>query len=56
MRGEPGREHRQRRDRPLRQPRLDGVAVHHLPVSQHVRAADVDGAVDVGRDPRGPSR
>ena len=37
---------------PLPQTRLDRVAVHHLAVAQHIGAADVDGAVHVGRHPR----
>jgi hypothetical protein len=28
---------------------LDGVSVHHLAVAQHIGAADVEGAVDVGQ-------
>ena len=36
------------------EPRLDGVSVHHLAVPQHVGAADVEGAVEVGGHARRP--
>ena len=47
--GEPRREHRQRRDRALRESGLDRVAVHELAVAVDVGTADVERAVHLGR-------
>ncbi|CAM5717055.1 hypothetical protein SALBM217S_02633 [Streptomyces griseoloalbus] len=46
---QPGGEHRHRHDDPPAQTGDLGVAAHHVAVRQHVRAADVEGPVDVGR-------
>ena len=48
LRGEPGCEHGESGDGALLEPRLERVAVHHLAVAQHIGAADVEGAVDLG--------
>ena len=48
-----GRQHRDLDDGPRRQLRDPGEALHHLPVGQHVRAADVEAAADLWRDRRG---
>ncbi|EOY45544.1 putative integral membrane protein [Streptomyces lividans 1326] len=41
--GQPGGQHRHRQDQPSGQLGDAGVALHHLPVGQDVRAADVEG-------------
>ena len=53
--GQARRQHRDGADDPRAQPRDGGVALHHLAVGEHVRAADVEAAAHVGRH-RAPHR